>query len=77
MLVTEFGILRVPVRPLQPLKAYADMLVTFAPMFSVVRFVQPWKTVYKLLSGSIKTPIVQLVALKLTVVRLLQSRKAQ
>ena len=64
MLATEFGTVNVPESPLQPENAFAGILVTFSPIFNVDNDEQPLQTLLPI--------VVQLVALKLTVVRPLQ-----
>ena len=69
MIFTALGIVTDD-SPLQPLNAFAGILVTPEPMVRVVRFVQPLKT------GFDEFPMfMQLTALKLTEVRPLQPLK--
>ena len=68
MLVTELGIVNAPVRPLQPENAFAGILVTFSPIFKFINDVQSFH----------EAPLlVQFVALKFTVVSLLQPENAR
>ena len=59
-------------KPVKYLKALAGILVTLFPIFKVAILVQKSKTGKRLLPI-----VVQLVALKFTIVRLVQQRKAE